>query len=651
MSVSCDVYHVLEWPGAQWEAFFNHAPIVGAVRNAPQALPFPLRLRPFHPLPRLLRKPDTLRLPLVHPPLRQRGVAIRGSWRGSPSLSLVRSPPPPPAVRWERRGRGEVLASGGMSDSAASSLPGDGVAGSSHSQELLVLAAPSSVASSVSAERGRQLCSHEIGKSTEDHSCSRSSRSSPSRGRDSREESRRARSQSGGGRMTGLVGRAFVSTDRSRSRGRRRSCCDSSRSLSAHVRSRQSQSQSSDSYRSHQVHSRSRSDRSQSRRLRSRSSGCQEAWRDRLRSSDSYRSHQVHSRSRSDRSQSRRLRSRSSGRQEAWRDWSQSHGSCYQSRDRSPLSSDRSRSRERSWRLGRGHWDRAEAVVASRDRGNSGSRIEPAPAVAGNSIPRLTPSLPDLAMLFPIQSGSLAQWDAAVGSLFSAAGVTDARVLPGPAAPVISAAPVACSFACVPAPGVVTPAGAASATGSHGHHELTRESPHSERYRRHSSGRERSRSGGKRGKGWSPFPSRSAHSGCASASFSSASSDAGERASVMSPPPARRPGVGGSCSRSDRLASDRDRSLQPGPSGLGSGSMSATGADRSHSEYGGQASPTSSGAEDDDRSSTFDSVDLIKGDSFRSVLRLIWDFHSLEEPPIVALNCCKPSLALVYGPQ
>ena len=47
-----------------------------------------------------------------------------------------------------------------------------------------------------------------------------------------------------------------------------------------------------------------------------------------------------------------------------------------------------------------------------------------------------------------------------MGSLFSAAGV-----LPGPAAPVTSAAPFACSSASVLAPGVVSPAGAASATG------------------------------------------------------------------------------------------------------------------------------------------------------------------------------------------
>ena len=119
----------------------------------------------------------------------------------------------------------------------------------------------------------------------------------------------------------------------------------------------------------------------------------------------------------------------------------------------------------------------------------------------------------------------------------------------------------------------------------------------------------------------------------------------------MPPPHIRRPGMCGSCSKSDRSASDRDRSPQPGPSGLGSGSLSATGADRSRSDYGGRSSPAPSGVVDDDRSSTFESVYLGKDDSFRSVLRIIREFHSLEEPASVAPNCCKTFLASVYGLQ
>ena len=72
--------------------------------------------------------------------------------------------------------------------------------------------------------------------------------------------------------------------------------------------------------------------------------------------------------------------------------------------------------------------------------------------------------------MIPSLTGSLAQWDEDVGSLFEAAGVTGAGVLPGPAAPVTSAAPVACSSASVPAAGVKTPADAASATALPGRH-------------------------------------------------------------------------------------------------------------------------------------------------------------------------------------
>ena len=67
----------------------------------------------------------------------------------------------------EEGGAERVSASGGASDSAASSLPGVGVDGSLSLQESLVLAAPSSVASSVSAESGRRSRSRKIGESTE----------------------------------------------------------------------------------------------------------------------------------------------------------------------------------------------------------------------------------------------------------------------------------------------------------------------------------------------------------------------------------------------------------------------------------------------------------------------------------------------------
>ena len=119
----------------------------------------------------------------------------------------------------------------------------------------------------------------------------------------------------------------------------------------------------------------------------------------------------------------------------------------------------------------------------------------------------------------------------------------------------------------------------------------------------------------------------------------------------MPPPHAGHPGIGGSCPWGDRSALVRDRSPLPGPSGLGSGLRSSPGAARSRSGFGGRSSPAPSGAAEDDHSSTFDSADLDRDDSFRVVLRLILEFHSMEEPASVAPNRCKISLALVYGLQ
>ena len=54
---------------------------------------------------------------------------------------------------------------------------------------------------------------------------------------------------------------------------------------------------------------------------------------------------------------------------------------------------------------------------------------------------------------------------------------------------------------------------------------------------------------------------------------------------------------------------------------------------------------------EEDRDSISGSVDLDRDDPFRSVLRLIQEFHGLEEPASVASNRCKTSLAPIYGLQ
>ena len=60
-------------------------------------------------------------------------------------------------------------------------------------------------------------------------------------------------------------------------------------------------------------------------------------------------------------------------------------------------------------------------------------------------------------------------------------------------------------------------------------------------------------------------------------------------------------------------------------------------------------SPGPSGVADDDRSSTFVSVDFARDDSFRAVLGLIREFHDMAEPATVPGARCKTSLASAYG--
>ena len=110
-----------------------------------------------------------------------------------------------------------ALAPGSVGDSAASSPPGVGVAGSSQSRESLVLTAPSSVASSApSAERNCRSRSRVAGGSTEARSCCRSSLS---HGGESCGERRCARSRSGGSRARSRKLRS-CSTTRSQTHGR-----------------------------------------------------------------------------------------------------------------------------------------------------------------------------------------------------------------------------------------------------------------------------------------------------------------------------------------------------------------------------------------------------------------------------------------------
>ena len=70
---------------------------------------------------------------------------------------------------------------------------------------------------------------------------------------------------------------------------------------------------------------------------------------------------------------------------------------------------------------------------------------------------------------------------------------------------------------------------------------------------------------------------------------------------------------------------DFDRSPRPG--------TSRSSAREEHYRSGAsRRSPVPSGGADDDRSSTFESVDFARDDSFRAVLGLIREFHDMAEP-------------------
>ena len=91
-----------------------------------------------------------------------------------------------------------------------------------------------------------------------------------------------------------------------------------------------------------------------------------------------------------------------------------------------------------------------------------------------------------------------------------------------------------------------------------------------------------------------------------------------------------------------RSSRDYDRSPRPGTS------RSFVREDR-YQSGAGHRSPGPSGAADDDLSTTFESVDFARDDSFRAVLGLIREFHDMAEPAGVPAARCKTCLASAYG--
>ena len=95
-----------------------------------------------------------------------------------------------------------------------------------------------------------------------------------------------------------------------------------------------------------------------------------------------------------------------------------------------------------------------------------------------------------------------------------------------------------------------------------------------------------------------------------------------------------------------RPASVGDRSPRPGPSGW---TLRSSARAEHHRSGAGRRSHSPSGGAVDDWASAVDTVDFDRDDSFRSVLGLIQNFHTMEEPAGTPSAQCKTSLASIYG--
>ena len=191
----------------------------------------------------------------------------------------------------------------------------------------------------------------------------------------------------------------------------------------------------------------------------------------------------------------------------------------------------------------------------------------------------------------------------------------------------------------MPAGAVDSPAAPAAVPGSSGcqqHQVVSRLS----RRRRRSSSDGTGRSKKKRTRDRSPSP------GCSfrhrEKSYRSSSDSSEDDQAEASPPISGR--APGGTPGDARPAPAGDRSPRPGPSGWRP--LSSAGAERYCSGFGGCLSPAPSGEADDYHSSA---LDIDRDDSFRSVLALIRNLHSMEEPAGVPSARCKTSLASIYG--
>ena len=196
--------------------------------------------------------------------------------------------------------------------------------------------------------------------------------------------------------------------------------------------------------------------------------------------------------------------------------------------------------------------------------------------------------------------------------------------------PTAAGAATFCAAAATPAGAGVSPDAPAAVPGVSG--EQQRRVRSCSRGRRSRSSSERTdRRAKKRTRRRSPSPGRSSRR--RETRYRSSSDSSEDDRADASPPQARR-AHGGARAGGSTWDFDRPRSsvrVEPDRSGAR------------------RRSPGPSGVADDDRSSTFESVDFARDDSFRAVLGLIREFHDMAEPATVPAARCKTSLASAYG--
>ena len=271
----------------------------------------------------------------------------------------------------------------------------------------------------------------------------------------------------------------------------------------------------------------------------------------------------------------------------------------------------------------RGAQEGAEAV-ASQPPVAPGVAVDVTPVAGGASMTALPSAMRELARFFMNLSGS-----SSLGASGDSAGVTASAAALGCLACPSSTAAGAATI-CGAAWASVLPDAPAAVPGVSGEQQR-RVRSRSRGRRSRSSDDGTDRRAKKRSRRRSPSPGRSSRRREKRYRSSSDSSE-DERADATSPRDRR--AHGGARTGGSTWDYDRPRSyarMNPDQSGAR------------------RRSPGLSGVADDDRSSTFESVDFARDDSFRAVLGLIREFHDMAEPATVPGPRCKTSLASAYG--